>query len=264
MKVALFCVFRNETLYVNEYIDHYLKLGFDHIYLCDNSSNDDVDKILKNEYNDKVTIIDIRSKETIKSFNTYYHPTLFTSLYNIFNFKYDWLCFFDLDEYLILYKDNNIKEYLSRDIFNNVDLIHVYWKVFDDNNQLYYENKSCVERFTHVSNKYYENFGDYANGVKSIVRSGLHLCFNNSHTPKSNNDSPLITVDNDGNIGNGFWCTYKYATYNLASLNHYLTKSAEEYLNKNIHGQWNFYEKYFQINEYSEEKHNMLKSLLEE
>jgi len=262
LKVALFCIIRNEHNYVKEYVEHYLNLGFTNIYFIDNSSNDHLDDII-NDMNvkDKVFIINIRNKEPFKNNFGDYCTNLYTSLYNIYYFKYDWLAFFDLDEFLILNKDNNIKEYLSRDMFKNIDQIHINWLVFDDNDQLYYSPQPLIKRFNRVSKKYYDLYGEYAHGVKSIIRTNLNLHFVSQHTAVSNTDDKLITCDNDGFRYNEYYSTHKYLTIEYAQLNHYMTKSTEEYLNKNIHGQWNFYEKYFQINEYSEEKHNMLKSL---
>ena len=65
MNVALFCVFRNEHIYINEFIEHYLNLGFNHIYLIDNSSNDKLDNMLNPKFKSDVSIIDIRSENVI-------------------------------------------------------------------------------------------------------------------------------------------------------------------------------------------------------
>ena len=260
MNVALFCVFRNEHIYINEFIEHYLNLGFNHIYLIDNSSNDKLDNILNPKFKSDVSIIDIRSENVIDNFSDY-QIKLYTSLYNIFNFKYDWLAFFDIDEFLILHKDNNIQEYLNRDIFKNVDQIHVNWIIFDDNDQLHYSPGSLIERFPRISKKFYDLYGPYANGVKSILRSNLDLKFLTMHTAISNTESKLITTDNDGNSSDEYYSSHRYASYEYAQLNHYITKSTEEYLTKNRHNQWDFYERYFQINEYTEEKAQMLEEL---
>ena len=42
MKVALIGICRYANEYVEEWINHYLSIGIDHIYLCDNNDiNDD-------------------------------------------------------------------------------------------------------------------------------------------------------------------------------------------------------------------------------
>ena len=69
----------------------------------------------------------------------------FTSFYYIFNFilrykisnNYDWVAFYDFDEFLILTKDKNIKEYLSRDCFKYANQILINWKTYTDNDLVY-------------------------------------------------------------------------------------------------------------------------------
>ena len=78
--------------------------------------------------------------------------------------------------------------------------------------------------------------------INEFIEHYLNLGFNH-----------IYLIDNSSNHTNVF---IKYA-----QLNHYITKSTEEYLTKNRHNQWDFYEKYFQINEYTEEKAQMLEEL---
>ena len=261
MKVALFCVFRNTQIYINEYIEHYLNLGFNDIYLIDNSDSDKLDIILDPKFRNNVFIINIRSKDLIDNFVAY-QIKLYTSLYNIYSFKYDWLAFFDDDEYLILNKHNSIQEYLNCDLFTNVDQIHINWLVFDDNDQLYYKNEPLIKRFTRISKKYYDLYKEAANGVKSILRSNLDLHFITPHTAVSNTDNALITVDNDGLYYSEWYSSHNKLHIDYAQLNHYITKSTEEYLqHKIINPLWNLNDKYFEVNKYTNEKIQMFKSL---
>jgi len=44
---------------------------------------------------------------------------------------YDWCLFVDPDEFLELYKDDNITSYLNR--LSDYDIIRINWKTMDDN-----------------------------------------------------------------------------------------------------------------------------------
>ena len=88
--------------------------------------------------------------------------------YNYFD-KYDWIIFNDIDEYLYLKNYNNIKIFLNRPVFKKCENIQLNWVLFTDNNYIYYENRSLLERFTEVD-PYVKsrNINKYSNG-KSIL-----------------------------------------------------------------------------------------------
>jgi len=74
--------------------------------------------------------------------------------YNNYN-KYDWIVFFDIDEFLSTeYKYNNVFEFLND--FNDYDRIKFQWRMFGDNGKLYYENNPVIERFLSKNNFKYE------------------------------------------------------------------------------------------------------------
>src|SRR4051812_47338198 len=53
---VVLCTLKNAELYVQEFIDHYLKLGATHIFFLDNNSTDNTLKILK-EQGDLITVL---------------------------------------------------------------------------------------------------------------------------------------------------------------------------------------------------------------
>ena len=58
-----------------------------------------------------------------------------------------------------------IKDYLSLDIFNNCDVVKIYWLIFFENGLIHYENRTLKERFPKPYNNAFMN-----NFHKSIVR----------------------------------------------------------------------------------------------
>ena len=61
---------------------------------------------------------------------------------------YDWLTFFDIDEYLVLNKENNIQQFLTSSRYDKCELVKINFAFYTDNNQLEFENKPLMERFT--------------------------------------------------------------------------------------------------------------------
>ena len=62
MQVVLCAMAKNEHLYINDFVNHYLKLGFDKIYIYDNDEPNQkyIGDFIDNK--DKVEIVDIRGQ----------------------------------------------------------------------------------------------------------------------------------------------------------------------------------------------------------
>ena len=139
---------------------------------------------------------------------------------------YDFIAFFDVDEYLELNQNNNIQEFLSDSRFDNCEIIKINWKVFSDDNKLKYEDKPLNERFTKAI-----KLDDHLNTVyKLIIRGNISKYFlkkiYNPHEIFESNK----TCDSNGKIRKVI--NIKPPEYKLASLNHYYTKTIKEYCQK--------------------------------
>ena len=233
MKVALVVQVNNENRYLDEFINYYKKLGIDHIYMIDHNDFDDENlHDIIDKYGEYITYDDKRGVHVkdLLSF-TYKH------IYDLYNYLYDWMCFFDVDEFLTLKYDNTIQDYLSRNIFYGIDQIHINWLTYDDNDLIEYDDRPVQERFTRISNIYDKEINTYHQmmlkyGCKSIIRSGLNI-WAHIHTFVSLTDKELITVDGNGESSYQMWGSCDAINrYNLAYLKHYTTKSLNEYIYK--------------------------------
>ena len=142
--------------------------------------------------------------------------------------------FFWFDEYLVLFSEDGkelaLKEYLSNQKFNNCEAIGFNWVSYGDNDLLYYDNRSSIERFTKP------NFNDGANKfVKSIVRGHLNkktfIPGKGNHQP--NEDVKLCNTKGERAPYHSDWLIppiYKYGY-----LKHF-TRTADEYADKVIRG----------------------------
>ena len=254
-------IVRKENLYIRDLISYYLSIGFEKFILGDNNypeiekiSNDTQDYIK----NGIVDIIEVFGSSMSQS-------EFFGIIYEKYKKKCAWISFFDIDEYLRMHSEDNqiisIKQYLSNPIFKNCESISINWLIYSDNNLLYYDNRSVIERFTTPCYKNREN-----RLVKSIVRGNLNkkvfYPMSSNHVP----DKRLIICNSMGKILKHYSGYYiKPPILKFSYLMHYNTKTAEEFIqkikrgsNKNIAYNINeSIDRFFQINDFKEEKLNL-------
>ena len=136
IKISLCTMGRKENLYVKEFVDYYIKLGIDHIFIYDDNeqNTEKISDVLGSKYKNRVTTYE-NIKEKINS-----QPEAFTKCYHNNLNKYDWFLMVDMDEYLYIV-NNTLKNYLSNKIFNKCDFIKFHWVIPNDNNLLYYDSR---------------------------------------------------------------------------------------------------------------------------
>lgn len=227
MKVALCVMVKNVNKYLIEFIEHYKKIGIDHIFIGDNNDIDgeNIEDVIF-EYlklpTPYITIINVKNQKNLQCI--FYEYT-----YKAYNKSFDWMCFFDIDEFLELTIDDNIHDYLSRPIFNDAEQIHINWLMFGDNNRIKYDPLDVQRRFTTPMpiELTTENLA-----IKSILRCNINknVMMINPHT-FINYVNPIITVNNNGIIMQDIWGACDVGNnYELAFLKHYVYKSLEEFL----------------------------------
>ena len=280
MKVALCCIVKNENKYLIEYIEHYKKLGICHFYVYDNNDVDGEhpEEVLQ-EYIDNglITVINYRGFKV---------PQLlaYQNCYNTYNTEYDWMCFFDADEFLKIRtnKYNNLNDVLAQSKFNNYQVITIHWECYGDSDKLYYYDAPIQERFTQKANYDWMNIL-----VKSIVKCNIGIVIVwDSRIPYSNPHVPT-GAGKDGQLMQLAFCnsnghnSYYYPInnddeYTDLILNHYITKSTEEWVQKKLRLlpdrsdglndlNWEkLIDEYFKLNTFSIEKFRLIQKLVNE
>ena len=224
IKICLCAIGKKENLYINEYINHYKKIGYSHIYLYDNNEIGDEkfeDIINETLINTFVTIIDYRE---LKGKHNYRQIEAYKDCYEKYNKLYDWLSFFDLDEFLVFNKSYNLQRFFNDERFKNCENIKINWLVYTDNDLVYYENKPLMERFTTPA------FKDKTNAeIKTTVRGNLGF---NYWSSAGNSHTSGARIRNCNSIGKEI----KYDAhlvdppiYEIAYLKHYISKTIEEF-----------------------------------
>ena len=262
-KICLCTPGKKENLYIREFIEHYKNFGINKIFLYDNNEieGERFEDII-NDYinNGLVKIINYRGKKRalLEMMNDCYRKTY---LY------YDWILFFEVDEYIHLKNYSNISLFLNNKVFNKCQSIQLNWVMHTDNNFLYYENKKLKERFseTEITSKG-SNIKQYK-AIKSILRGHLpNIKIECVH--KLNGD--LKSCDGFGRPTYIKGISTNNPDFEYYYIDHYFCKSTEEFINKVNKGDVLFYKDniierirtYFQYNTITQKKIDLLENKL--
>lgn len=254
-KVCLCCIAKNENRYIKDYIEYYRNLGFCHVHIIDN--NDPDGERFEDVISDYIEsgYVSVRNARGLKR----HQCVAYRLFYDEHHKKYDYIAFFDCDEYLVLNQDKTIQEYLGRSIFDDAQVIQISWMMFGDNGNIRYEDKPMYERFK--TPRVLDTKKHKKEHIKSIVRCDLEPGLVYFHNPHTIAPVELYVVNNEGER---VFNTYQQEmSYGLAQLNHYYTKSLEEWLWRYKRGRADiidprtfddFVKNYFDINERTIEK----------
>ena len=255
--VAVCIIVRCENPYLREWCDHYLSLGVKKIFLYDNSrEGDERPAEVLTGYGDAVEIIDYTAVGLGAQVQAY------TDCYEKHGNEYGWIGFLDADE-LVHVDGNDMPTYLNT---MQADVVLLSWRIMTDSGLVHYDPRPMAERFTVAKEKpSLENGTEF---VKSFVRGGLTgLHFEvQPHVPSFKGKLKVVNaVGEDVTLYPAIKPVHK-----VAWIDHYLTKTAEEYIGKinrgfinvsqehNDHRKAHAIEDFFNINERTPEKESIL------
>ena len=255
--VAVCIIVRCENPYLREWCDHYLSLGVKKIFLYDNSrEGDERPSEVLTGYGDAVEIIDYTSEGVGAQVRAY------TDCYEKHGNEYGWIGFLDADE-LVRVDGNDLPTYLNT---MQADVVLLSWRIMTDSGLMHYDPRPMAKRFTVAKEKpSLENGTEF---VKSFVRGGLTgLHFEvQPHVPSFKGKLKVVNaVGEDVTLYPAIKPVHK-----VAWIDHYLTKTAEEYVGKigrgfiNVSQEHNdkrkatMVEDFFNINERTPEKEAIL------
>ena len=135
---------KHENLYIREFVEYYLNLGVEKFYLGDDNE-EDLENLsdLLDDYIKK-GIVDV---EYIY-FRNLSHYEYFEYTIRSVKLRCKWFLLYDVDEYLeFVDKNMTLKSYLDMPMFEKCDSIKIHWIIYDDNNLVYYDNRTLKVRF---------------------------------------------------------------------------------------------------------------------
>ena len=256
--VAVCIIVRCENPYLREWCDHYLSLGVKKIFLYDNSrEGDERPAEVLTGYGDKVEIIDYTAEGIGAQVKSY------TECYEKHGNEYGWIGFLDADELVKTDGYYSLPDYLDA---MQADVVLLSWRIMTDSGLVHYDPRPMAERFTVAKEKpSLENGTEF---VKSFVRGGLTgLHFEvQIHVPSFKGKLKVVNaVGEDVTLYPAIKPVHK-----VAWIDHYLTKTAEEYVGKigrgfiNVNQKHNdqrkatMVEDFFNINDRTPEKEEIL------
>ena len=255
--VAVCIIVRCENPYLREWCDHYLSLGVKKIFLYDNSrEGDERPAEVLTGYGDAVEIIDYTAVGLGAQVKAY------TDCYEKHGNEYGWIGFLDADE-LVRVDGNDLPTYLNT---MQADVVLLSWRIMTDSGLTHYDPRPMAERFTVAKEK--PSLEDGTEFVKSFVRGGLTgLHFEvQPHVPSFKGKLKVVNaIGEDVTLYPAIKPVHK-----VAWIDHYLTKTAEEYIGKinrgfinvsqehNDHRKDHAIEDFFNINERTTEKEEIL------
>ena len=244
MRTAIIAIAKNEELYIPEWLEYHLNLGFDKIIVAD---NDDT-PILKRFESDQVIIEECPGDDN-------HQPKVYTNMFAKYRNDFDWILFIDIDEFLVL-EEGDVNSFLSS-IPEEARIIRLSCKHFTDNDELDVidGNYNVHDRFkTPVNtnlNKYVKSFISCKIEKKRPFIYG-HSIYDETIYAVNALGEKVISKDVFGDV-----------LYKKAWINHYRTKTIGEYIrqkyrrggcNKNPNRYFMWEEYFFKTNKKTQEK----------
>lgn len=221
---------RDENEYIEEWISYHVEnMGVEHFYIYDNESEISLKEYLESvkfKYLDKVTIIEWATSEHTQQ------DTCNDWLKN-YGSETKWFICMDVDEFINLKdKSKTLVEFLEEN--SDYASIKCLWKHYTANGQEKKTGKAVTERFTQET-----DWGDEKHGGKLFAQSNRISHFI-SYVPQVRLQTQKLEHDSE-------------KVTNFFQLNHYITKSYEEWVEKIERGSVNpnyfrKYQEFFEIN----------------
>lgn len=229
--LAVAAIFKDEARYLQEWLDYHLLAGVEHFYLYNNDSSDDYAEVLAPYVAaNLVTLTDWPGKLQM-------YPA-YEDVLERHRFDCRYIAFIDLDEFLYPKTGQSIvevvDEILSRD--PNAAALGVNWQCFGSNG-LETADYSCgvLERFTRRAPRdWLKILSDKSTAgnvtIKSIVNPRRVDCWWSPHYASYFRDFYSINTNGAKTL---FVSSHPVAADKLV-VNHYFTKSREEYMRKKM------------------------------
>jgi hypothetical protein len=138
MIVHLVVIVIHEDPYIAEFLDHYIGLGVDRIYLYDNSPSATMSVLTEHP---RVAYKHFPgAKKQLPAYTDYIQNSQDGTFESA-----DFVGFMDADEFVILKRHNSIQEFLED--FVDVSGVGLAWRMFGTNGLVSYDHRPVVERF---------------------------------------------------------------------------------------------------------------------
>lgn len=223
MRTCIHTLVLNEHLFIKEWVDYHLNLGFDTIFIYEDYGSKSHKDIFK-DY-DSVVIRSIKDTNINKEY--YNSCTGQIQCMKLFlkelknNNEYDWCLFCDCDEFLMFEDGYDLYKLLNE--FKDYAGIWLAWKMYNANGHIKRPTGNVVDNYTNVIEFKDRGIdGNTSYNKKSFVNIKLAKDFKTNHIIFGGVDTEFNNKDN------------AKKTYSKAWLNHYFSKSWEDFCDRMI------------------------------
>lgn len=212
-------IIRNENEYLQEWLEWHRNIGIEHFYIYDHMSGVPVKEFIKSLNDDlrqMITVIDFEYGSHFAQINAY------NECLKKYGKDSYWMGFIDSDEFVRLNKLTNIKTFLNR--YTTAGAVMLAWTEYDANG---FEKKTkglVRERFTHKSNYMgFSTLGKVFVQPLLVRKMFIHNCILRE---------AFYTIDEKHEKVVSESCCVTNRTVKEATIDHYYTKSHEEWVEK--------------------------------
>ena len=259
--IAISSLQKNTSAYVNEWVAWHLSLGFDKIFIHDNSDEGNIGDYIDEQHKDRVVIKQVVKEEgeCVCGLQTQVINDFIQAHTN----DIEWCAFIDGDEFIHIDNHNSVQEWFSN-VPPKVNCVALNWHLYGDDGIIEGdETKPVQERFTQCINGRFEQNGTYFGCMsKKILRLNKNIVAEDMFIYRVAGERlPMY----DCNFNYVDECSVVMATdcsNYKCYINHYITKSLSEcvkYKCCDLWGMRTFEDYYFTFNERTPEKETYIK-----
>ena len=130
MKLALCCIGKAKVFALDEWVKHHTEAGFDHIYIYEGGTAPNILDEIDESRRDKVTVV------SLPYVDTEYDTMAYADCFRNHRSEYNWIAFFDADQYIVLPEKSSVKEILSDERFLDYEAVRINVEDFSDGRSL--------------------------------------------------------------------------------------------------------------------------------
>ena len=225
--LAAVVIVKDEGSYLREWLEFHRLVGVEHIYLYDNGSSDNSEEVLSHFLG-----INYVTRIPWSSFVRDGSPQRLAYAHALSNFgpAWRWMAFIDADEFLFPTEADALPSVLSR--YEHLPAVAVYWKMFGFSGHVTRPAGLVIENFTRRAPFPTEpGLKDGLLNFKSIIDPSKVKAVVTPHAMMLDNELIGAFTEHDAFVSTSSRHSSHARTGQL-SLNHYYTKSKEEFERK--------------------------------
>jgi len=223
-------IFKNEAIYLDEWLRFHRGVGVEHFYMYNNFSVDDYMSVLRPWIEAGfVTLFDWPMKAG--------QMQAYRDCVNRFKDETRWMVFIDIDEFLFSPKSRDIRKILAN--YSDLTGVFVYWVLFGSSGHEKRPDGSVLEAYTKRLDEHTANTEKHPPGVTGKARQGKTI-FNPRLIRKVDHCCPIPwygdVLDEKRRLPPRFSSTTS-VTWDSLRINHYWSKSIADIYDKVARGQ---------------------------